>query len=277
MEEKDNVMDDMQTIRLDDYDRCVYVGSSSVVGRRDEQQDAIKADDFYTYIENGKAIAVLCDGMGGLSGGAKASAVCSSIVYDTFHSDKIYSSIPAFYKSVIFDSDDEVCLLKNDDGSNLSGSGTTLVSVVIDDDKLYWASVGDSRIYIIREEQILCITKDHNYLMLLNEKVKRGEITEEEAQSNSKKEALISYIGIGGVRYIDMNSKPFQLSSGDYLVLCSDGLYRSLSEEEIKELVCSFGNETQNAAEALTELAMSKNIKNQDNTSVIVIGYQDSG
>lgn len=277
MEEKDNVMDDMQTIRLDDYDRCVYVGSSSVVGRRDEQQDAIKADDFYAYIENGKAIAVLCDGMGGLSGGAKASAMCSSIVYDAFHSDKVFPSIPAFYKSVIFDSDDEVCLLKNDDGSKISGSGTTLVSVVIDDDKLYWASVGDSRIYIVRGDQILCITKDHNYLMLLNEKVKRGEITEEEAQSNSKKEALISYIGIGGVRYIDMNSKAFQLSSGDYLVLCSDGLYRSLSEREIKEVVCNFGNETQHAAEALTELAMSKNIKNQDNTSVIVIGYQDSG
>lgn len=275
--EKDTIIDDMHTVMLDEFDKSVNIGTSSIIGRRKEQQDAIKSDSYYSYAENGKAISVLCDGMGGLVGGEKASALCSSIVYDTFHSDTMFPSIPMFYKSVIFQSDEEVRMMKTDEGEQILGAGTTLASVVIDNDKLYWASVGDSHIYIIRGNDILCITKEHNFLMLLNEKVKRGEITQEEADNNPKKEALISYIGIGGVHYVDMNGTGFQLLNGDHIVLCSDGLYRSISEEEIKQIVCDFGTEPQQAAEALTSLALSKNLKNQDNTSVIVIGFQDSG
>ena len=276
--EKDTVIDDdMHTVMLDEFDKSVYIGTSSVIGRRKEQQDAIKSDSYYSYAEDGRVISVLCDGMGGLVGGEKASALCSSIVYDTFHSDTKFPSVPIFYKSVIFQSDEEVRMMKTDEGDQISGAGTTLASVVIDNDKLYWASVGDSHIYIIRGNDILCITKEHNFLMLLNEKVKRGEITQEEADNNPKKEALISYIGIGGVHYVDMNGTGFQLLNGDHIVLCSDGLYRSISEEEIKQIVCDFGTESQQAAEALTSLALSKNLKNQDNTSVIVIGFQDSG
>lgn len=275
--DKDGVIDDMHTIILDEFDKSVYIGTSSVIGRRSEQQDAIKSDTFYSYAENGKAISVLCDGMGGLVGGGKASKLCSSIVYETFHGDTMFPSIPAFYKSVIFQSDEEVRMMKTDDGNQILGAGTTLASVVVENDRLYWASVGDSHIYIVRGDDILCITQDHNFLMLLNEKVKRGEITQEEADSNPQKEALISYIGIGGIRYVDMNTTGFHLLDGDHVVLCSDGLYRSLSEDEIKQVVCNFGNETQQAAEALTALALSKNLRNQDNTSVVVIGYQNSG
>lgn len=275
----DNAMEDMHTVMLDAYGKNVYIGTSSVIGRREKQQDAIKSDTFYSYIENGRAISVLCDGMGGMQGGEKASALCASLVYEIFHREELTASlsIPNFYKSVIFLADAEVQGMKDEDGSSLTGSGTTLASVVVDDGQLYWASVGDSRIYIIRGDEIFCITRDHNFLMLLNEKVKQGEITQDEADGSPQKEALVSYIGIGGVPYIDMNSKPFQLKDGDFIVLCSDGLYRSVSEDEIKQVVCGRGQETQAAAEALTDLALDKNLKNQDNASVIVIEFQDSG
>lgn len=274
MKDIDNITEEMHTIMLDDSDIEVYVGASSVMGRRKEQQDAIKTDDFYAYVENEKMISVLCDGMGGLTGGEKASALCTSIVRNTFHSDEEYASVPEFYRTVITRADDAVGDLKNPLGKPL-GAGTTLVSVVIDGDELYWASVGDSRIYIIRDNEILCITKDHNFLMLLNERVKKGEITQEEANSNPKKEALVSFIGMGGVRYIDMNSRGFRLRNEDYIVLCSDGLYRSMTQDEIKTIVCSFSQDTQQAAEMLTGVALSKNLKNQDNTSVVVIKYKD--
>ena len=267
--------DDMQTVRLDEPSRCVYIGTSSVVGQREEQQDAIKADPYFAYFERGRAIAILCDGMGGMTGGARASALCSSIVYSEFYKEDAAPSIPAFYKAAIMRADDEVNLMKDDEGRPITGAGTTLASVVFDGDQLFWASVGDSRIYIIRDGQILCITKDHNYLMLLSEKVKKGELTREEAESDSKKEALISYIGMGGVAYIDMSAKGFPLKNGDYIVLCSDGLYRSVPEEEIKAVVCRNGTETNLSATELTALAMSKNLKNQDNTSVIVVAYEE--
>lgn len=270
-----NTMDEMRTVLIEDIEKCVYIGSSSVIGRRKEQQDAIKTDNNYAYLENGKIIAVLCDGMGGLNGGAMASALCSSIVYDAFHSGVEIDSIPLFYKSVIFLADDEVENMKDENGVPVTGSGTTLVSVVINGGELFWAGVGDSRIYIIRGNEILCITEDHNFLKLLNERVKRGEITQQQADSNPKKEALVSYIGMGGIKFIDTNNKPFQLLNGDHIVMCSDGLYRSLSEEEIKQVVIKNENATQVAADELTALAIGKNIRTQDNTSVVVISYQE--
>ena len=276
-EERAETMDGMQTIRLDFLNRVVNVGTSSVIGKRSQQQDAIRADSFYDYAESGRIIAVLCDGMGGLNSGDRASALCSAMVYNRFHEMKDIPEIPFFFRSVIHESDDAVRIMKDDTGAVITGSGTTLATVVIDDNKLYWAGVGDSRVYIIRGEAILRVTKDHNYLMLLNEMVKRGEITQEEADRHPKKEALVSYIGVGGVRYIDMNVKGVELINGDYIVLCSDGLYRCLSDEEIRQTVYMNKDDAQMAADCLTNLANSKNLRNQDNTSVVVIGYQDSG
>ncbi len=270
-------VDELYTIMLDDYDKCLYIGSSSVIGRRNEQQDAVRIDSYYSYLERGRAIAVLCDGMGGLSGGERASALCSTIVHESFRECGADVPIPAFYKAIVNRADDEVRGMKAEDGTPITGSGTTLVSVVVDGGDLYWASVGDSRIYIIRNGEIVRITTDHNYMMLLNEQVKRGEITREAADADPKKEALVSYIGIGGIRYLDINNKPFKLLDGDSVVLCSDGLYRSLSDEEIMQVVTINGRDTERAAEDLTTLAMSKNHRFQDNTSVVVINYQDSG
>ena len=276
MVENDNIMDDMQTLRFDDFDKALYIGTSSVIGKRREQQDAVLADDAISYIENGKAIAILCDGMGGMNGGGMASSLCASIVYKTFHSGAPFPSIPAFFRAAIAEADDAVRMMRDENGALISGAGTTLAAVVVDDNQLYWASVGDSRIYIIRGDECLCITKDHNYLMLLNEKVKRGELTQEEAESDPNKEALISYIGIGGVRYIDISSKGVSLLDGDMIVLCSDGFYRTVSEAELVDALFDFGEDTQETAEALTDLAISKDKRNQDNTSVIVLRYHES-
>lgn len=269
--------EDMHTLQLDGVDRVVYIGASSIIGRRPEQQDTVRTDTYYDYLENESVISVLCDGMGGLSGGEKASALCASIVYDTFHSREEFPTVADFFRNVIYRADDEVSRLKAEDGTLLKKSGTTMVSVVIDGEKLYWASVGDSRIYIVRGKEIICATTDHNYMMLLNERVKRGEISREQADSDPKKEALISFIGMGGVQYIDLNVKPLLLADGDIIVLCSDGLYRSVTPQEIGATVTQFGEEPQIAAQKLTDLAMSKQKRHQDNTSVIVIRYKNAG
>lgn len=273
----EELIDDLHTVMLDEYETGVHIGVSSVIGRRQQQQDAVKADDFYSYIENERVIAVLCDGMGGLASGEKASECCSSVVYDAFHSGMPIHPIQNFYRSIIFYADEEVKSLKNEDGSPVVGAGTTLASVIIDGHDLYWGSVGDSRIYIVRGDQILCVTHDHNYLMILNQRVQQGEITREEAESDPQKEALVSYIGMGGIKYIDLNAKPVRLLNGDQIILCSDGLYRSVSEDEIKQIVTKHGKETQLAAEELTSFALSKNFKTQDNTSVVVISFENVG
>ena len=89
---------------------------------------------------------------------------------------------------------------------------------------------------------------------------------EEQKRAN----ALISYLGLGGISRIELNISPFRLEPGDQILLCSDGLYRSVSEERIREILeMDLGEEGK--AEALIQEAQENGKEKQDNTSVIVI------
>lgn len=262
----------VRTIRLDETPNAVVIGKSSVIGKRAEQQDSIMAGEGDSYLERKTIMATLCDGMGGLNGGAVASQICTSGIYQEFLNCNDWNDIPQFYRSSIVKMDMDIHNLKDPGGAPMR-AGTTLVSVIIKEDELYWASVGDSHIYIIRGQEMLCIVQEHNYKMILDEQVSRGEITVQQACENPNKDALISYIGMGGVRHIDLNVKPFQLLPGDYIVLCSDGLYRTVEEEDMKQIICSYGDDVQGASEYLTDYAMGKGYAHQDNTSVIIVQY----
>lgn len=268
----DDSMDDLSTLQLAGAGMRVEVGISSVIGKRDEQQDAVRADISYAFMEAGEGIAVLCDGMGGLSGGARASKLCADTIFNAFHELPEEIPIPKFYTEMIHRADAAVASLKGNDGKLLN-AGTTMVSVAIRDGLLYWAFVGDSRIYIRRRNEFLCMSQDHNYGLILDEKVKRGEMSQHEAERHPKREALISYIGMNGVRYIGCRTSPLLLENGDQIILCSDGLYRTVPEDEIVQILQCFAGEAKDIAEALTQLAMSKGKRHQDNTSVIVLEY----
>jgi len=137
---------------------------------------------------------------------------------------------------------------------------------------LYLANVGDSHIYIIRDNNIILLSVEHNYLARLLEDVKSGILTEEEAYADKNKDALTSYIGLGGISLMQV-AKPIQLLQNDIVILSSDGLYRALEDEEIKNIVLMNQNNMEQAALKLTDSAMAKNYKYQDNTSVILIKY----
>ena len=261
------------TVELYREPHVINIGLESNIGMRKYQQDsAIASTDSQ---EAGKAckktIAILCDGMGGMENGEIASNYCTSLIYNDFISEDIKDYMK-FLKDEAFKVDDYVSRLVGDDGSPIN-AGSTLVAVIIENNKLFWISVGDSRIYIIRDDKIIQATTDHNYFMVLMEDVKAGKITLEEAQSHKDKEALVSYIGMGGLEYIDVNKKPLILEPDDYVILCSDGLYRSVDEDVIKYITVQNGDNTELAAEQLVEQALSKRYKNQDNTSVIVMKY----
>lgn len=253
--------------------KASLLGMYSVIGRRKSQQDALAVSDTNpgTSFNNTKFLAVLCDGMGGMNGGEKASALCIEQLLSMFNSNTL--PYPEFYRNAIINIDGQVASLKDDFG-NFLGGGSTLISVVIDSDKLYWGSVGDSHIYIIRNNDIALVNTEHNYMLELLEMVKSGKITMEEANADKDREALISYMGMGCVSLMDIIEKPFELQKGDYIVLCSDGLYRSASDSEILSIVTSGEQDMQRVAETLIDCAMAKNNPYQDNTSVIVIKYQ---
>lgn len=251
------------------------VGTSIVIGMRTSQQDSIAVTE--EYVTDGFTkpwLGVLCDGMGGMNGGERASSTGVRKTIELFSKAVAVPNpdIPSFYQDLIAAMDYDVSSLEDESGRYL-GAGTTFISVTFCNNLAYWASVGDSHIYVIRNGAINMIVKEHNYFQDLLEMVSRNEISMEEALSDKSKDALTSYIGMGGVSLMEINPGA-QLMPGDIFILCSDGLYRALSDKEILDTVLRNSSDMAAAASALTALALSKNNPYQDNTSVITVKYQ---
>jgi len=253
----------------------IKIGSSSILGTRDYQQDSL-----FSNVEKNIAVGVVCDGMGGLKGGELASQKATLTFAEDFYSrlaeGKIMeSNIISFLKAEAEKMDAAVANLKDSSGDYLD-AGTTAVAAVIFDNRMYWMSVGDSRIYLIRNGRIVRITRDHNVKLLIDEQIKRGEITKEEYAERAKQaEALISYLGIGNVELIDTNENglPVILEENDIIVLCSDGLYKRLSDEAIADIVWCEEPDMVRAANRLTEVVQQYTRKSQDNTSIVLMQY----
>jgi protein phosphatase len=177
-------------------------------------------------------------------------------------------NINAFFEDAIHNLDAEIT------GRYGRGtSGTTLSAAVVEGNRLYWASVGDSRVYILRRDEIVQVTRDHNYMLRLKDEVSKGIITDEEANANPKKEALISYIGAGNIELIDSNKDPFILENGDIVLMCSDGLTKSLSDEDIARIISEHYGDIRETARLLPLFAFDAGSGSKDNTSVILIQY----
>ncbi len=250
------------------------IASATLIGTREYQQDslAVPSDEIMNlYISN---ICVLSDGMGGLEGGEKASKICTDTVITDFYMGGNQLKPSEFLKQEIKKVDELVSDLHDENGKLLD-AGATFVATIFENEKLFWASVGDSRIYLIRDETIIAFNEDHNYYKKLKELVKKGEITQSMADNDKEKEALISYIGINGVELIDINEEPFIMQDGDIILLCSDGLYKSLSDYSIWFIVNKFKNNIPTAAKMLTYTAVDTRPLGQDNTTVILVKYNN--
>lgn len=246
---------------------------SSIIGNRANQQDfyMIPGSSISSNMLRSKGcLAIVCDGMGGMQGGEKASRCCAEYLFSKYYSGQ-YDSARDFYAEEIPLADRAVASLKNESGSALGG-GTTLVSVLVLNSRIYFASVGDSRIYLFRSGQLTQLTRDHNYFLMLSQRVKNGEITMEEAMADRQKDALISYVGMGtGPDIIDIESNGIPVQTNDILLLCSDGLTKAMSDDEIAQIIAQNKNIPAAIPQALTSAAFSKHWIKHDNITVAIV------
>ena len=209
----------------------------TVLGGRDEQQDC-----FGYALKNNEGLIVVCDGMGGHRGGRLASRLAVSRMLSDY--ELMYPSPdPAGMMIESAKKIDSAIKEIADESGNPVGGGSTMVAVHIREKKLFWCSVGDSRGYLLRDGQFVQFTQDQNYRTVIDEKRRMNLITEEEYEEEKKRGgALISYLGIGDLKLIDYNSSPLPLKSGDRIIIMTDGLYKLVSDEEIKAVVENFKN-----------------------------------
>lgn len=245
-------------------------------GNRQYQQDAVYVSKSRKLAANKKTrvLGIVCDGMGGMADGGKASQTAIRMMIQGFEQiEKLPNvDIPAFFRRGIVAVDQAIFQFPKEDGK---GSGTTMVAVIAEDRKLYWASVGDSRIYIIRGNQMKQVTRDHNYWMRLQEMVAAGRMTMEEAMGKRQKEALISFLGIGNVSLMDMNTEPFEMQPGDTVMLCSDGITKTLTDDQIRKIITDDIVSLEEKARTLVRAAVTNNTHSQDNTSVAILQYRE--
>lgn len=243
----------------------------SILGHRKSQQD------FAGLLSNPhRVLGVLCDGMGGLQGGERASMTAVTMVLEDCEKEETGTDCADFLCREAVRIDEAVYRMTTPEGKSL-GAGTTVVAAQVDEDGLvWWISVGDSRIYLYRGGELTQLTRDHNYRNFLEDSLEKGEITRDyfdrEIQGRMA-EALTSYIGRGQVEQIDRNLQPLRLQEGDQLLLCSDGLYKSLNQRQIEAMLTDNQIDVRVSAKRLVNMALAKAVKKQDNTTVILIQY----
>lgn len=243
------------------------------IGARENQEDSFALSDYRNRqeLEENGVLAVVADGMGGLSYGEEASRVAVQHFIREYANSNGEESIPgrlnlslSIANTAVFD------LAYN--GRDDYDLGTTLVATAVFVDQLYWISVGDSRIYLFRDEELKQLTNDHIYANHLDIDVANGKISRDEANNHPEKDYLTSYLGLPSLTEIDQNFEPLQLKGGDIILLCSDGLYDTLQENEIAS---TLKRRTPNIAEELVKTAMDKNNKYQDNVTIITLKIID--
>lgn len=243
----------------------ISISAASIQGKREQQQD------FYISKQlPDRTIAIVCDGMGGMNGGNIASRHAAQALMEDMEQVVWGSDMYSFFKQELEKLDDEIYGLKNPDGSRM-GAGTTIVSVLLFGDMLYWFSVGDSKLYYMRRREMYCVTREHNYALQLDEMHRQKQIDDEEYLQEAKKgEQLISYLGMGMAELFDGNYSPFVMERGDKILLCTDGLYRSVSQKEIENILL-LPESAEQLCLRLEKTILSKNVQNQDNATWIIL------
>lgn len=264
----DDLVSYKDSFSLFDENGIYEIAAQSVIGDRQEQQDCFGYD-----IKGDEGITVVCDGMGGHEGGRLASTKSVQMLLDMYNQNYPCLDYHKLLTESAYDIDEMISMLKKDNGEKMM-AGSTLSAVIIKNKKINWLSVGDSRIYLFRNDDMKLLTRDHNYKLELEEKIKNGKIDQEYYDSEiSKGASLVSFMGAGRLPYIDCNEQACDLQSEDRILITSDGLYKILNENSIKTLVSNFTNIRQ-AASAIESKAnrTSRNAKAmRDNTTFVII------
>ena len=239
----------------------------SVYGATDVGMDRDNNEDYFL-VNLTKNLFIVADGMGGHNAGEVASLNATEAVNNHF-APEILSDIKG-EKDKIQDELNTSVLNANhkilemaDKNSSYQGMGCTLVVALVEAGALHICHVGDARVYVCDAAGINLLTTDHSKVMDL---VKAGQMTLEEARTSPLKNELSQAIGSSEPIVPDYNL--YSLKDGDKVLLCSDGLWDMLSDEEIYEIV----RQKKPAKTLCRELVkMANDAGGHDNITVVVI------
>lgn len=180
-------------------------------------------------------MAVVCDGMGGHQGGDVASTMAVSHLGHSFTMTD-FSDCQSAHKwlNVQLSSENETILRTADRFPDLNGMGTTIVLAIVFDQDALIAHLGDSRAYGYADGKFTQLVEDHS---LVNELVKMGQITKQQARNHPQKNIITQSLGVSST--IDPEFRQIDLNDDDIILLCTDGLTNSLSDPQIQQILAT--------------------------------------
>ncbi|MBC7467482.1 MAG: Stp1/IreP family PP2C-type Ser/Thr phosphatase [Bdellovibrio sp.] len=227
--------------------------------KREGNQDSFLIDERL-------GLFIVADGVGGHQGGEVASAIAVETVREVVGHPKAGRFTP---KEVLYQAYEEASHRIFDRANQdikLNGMGTTMVMGYIRENKIYIANVGDSRSYLYRKPYIWQMTEDHS---LINEQIRLGLLTEEQAHKTIGKNVITRSVGFERDVFPDVIEREF--SVGDVFLFCSDGLSGMVDDQ----LMCQIFN--QNPMDKVTPKMIEHALANggDDNVTVLVLQIQD--
>ena len=228
----------------------------TMLGGREEQQDAYCLERRW-----GEIFAAVCDGIGGLPDGAEASRSAVQTLLTAFRGNP--QAAPSYLYQQTIDWMDRAV------AEQTAGGGSTIVSVWARGDGLYWLSIGDSGLFLLRGGSLQRLVPEHNYAALLKQRLERGEISQLLYDREiGRGRALTSYLGMNGIRLYAQNQYPLTLERGDVILLCSDGLVNTVTDQEIMFEILHNG-QPEDCLQRL--MAISKQRGAPDNVTAILL------
>ena len=248
--------------------KVVSAGLTDVGRKRNHNEDSFLVDDELQ-------LYVVADGMGGHAGGGTASRIAVETIDKELRRardsrDNPFVSCANLQDSLLPDAlrtaVERACLAiftTAQEDPRLSGMGTTVISLVVRDNQVFFAHVGDSRAYLIRGPLIQQVSEDHS---LVNEQIKAGMITPEEAKHSRYKNIITRSVGFEEEVQVDVMGVVAE--PGDVFLLCSDGLANMVEDRELHETVQASPSLAE-VPKRLIDLANDRG--GDDNITVIVV------
>lgn len=238
-------------------------GLTDIGMKRKSNQDSI-------FLDKKKHLYVVCDGMGGHSGGDIASQMAVEVFPQTFYQNS-EKDLPTRLKQSVKITNDKLVERSMQD-EKLKGMGTTIVSLYFNQSEIYITNVGDSRAYLVNNQQLFQLTRDHS---LVQEKINLGIYNREQAKKDLQKNVLVRTVGYDS--NIETDVFIYKVSKNDLFLICSDGLHSKATDHDIITVINKFipdvskatQKQLDDAVKELIDLANSNG--GNDNISVILV------
>ncbi len=247
------------------------LAGSQIDGARDYQEDAFLVTHLTDANGKPSALVVIADGMGGHAAGNVASNMAVQAFNKHVSANYPTENISDILEQAVVKANNSIKETVTETPA-LSGMGCTMVAAILEEGKMWWASVGDSHCYLIRNRKLIKKNADHSYGGFLDRMEADG--TPVEPEPGLSRNMLMSAITGEDINEIDVSTTPLELEADDKIVLCSDGL-DTLSSGKIIQY-SDWSESPKECADALMQAVEEANMPRQDNTTAVVVTVRDN-